>query len=195
MLDPRFWSIGRAAGLFLVLGDVVVLPGLLMFWFRGGQRGGAPPSPAYYVWERGLVLTAIVLTAIGFMVLEGHLQASDGRILARAGAFAYLFAGVLGVAAEALTLSQGYQSDHPAELNVYGLLVTYVVMAFLAQAALGGALLQWRGLAGWIGWATILWNLAWLIVLPLITPRDIYFPVLHHVAPLLIGIALFSSSV
>jgi hypothetical protein len=181
--------------LFLVLGNVVLLPGLLLFWFRGGHRGGALPSPVYCVWERSLILTAIVLTAIGFMVLEAHLQASDGRVLARAGAFAYLFAGVLGAAAEALTLSQGYQSDHPAELKVYGLLVTYIVLAFLAQAALGGAVLQSGVLAAWIGWVTILWNLAWLVALPLTTPRDIYYPVLHHFAPLLIGIALLWSRV
>jgi hypothetical protein len=194
MIDPRFWGIGRAAGLSLVLGNLVLLPGLLLFWFRGGQRGGAPPSPAYYVWERGLILTAIVLTAIGFMMLEGHLQASDGRVLARAGAFAYLFAGVLGVAAEAISLSLAYQSDHPAELKVYAVIVTYVVLAFLAQATIGGALLQSGALAGWIGWVAILWNLAWLVALPIASPRDMYFPVLHHVVPLLIGIALLWSA-
>jgi hypothetical protein len=178
----RFWSIACAAGLFLVLGDIVVLPGLLMFTFRRGQRG-APPSPAYYVWERSLILAAVVLTAIAFVLLEGQLQDGDGRILARIGATAYLFAGVLGVAAEALSLSLGYDKS-------YTLIVVYVVIAFLAQAALGGALLQSRLLAAWIGWATILWNLVWLVALPVITPRDIYFPVLHHVAPLLIGVAL-----
>jgi hypothetical protein len=179
----RFWSIACAAGLFLVLGVIVVLPGLLMFTFRGGQRGGAPPSPAYYVWERSLIMAAVGLTAIGFMLLEGQLQDRDGHILTRIGATAYLFAGVLGVAAEALSLSLGYDKS-------YTLIVVYVVIAFLAQAALGGALLQSRLLAAWIGWATILWNLVWLVALPVITPRDIYFPVLHHVAPLLIGVAL-----
>jgi hypothetical protein len=34
----------------------------------------------------------------------------------------------------------------------------------------------------------------WLVVLPVITPRDIYFPVLHHVMPLMIGIALLSKA-
>jgi hypothetical protein len=183
MLDPRFWSIARAAGLFLVLGVVANLAGVLMFWYRGGQRGGAPPSPAYYVVERSFIMAAVVLTVIGFVLLEGQLQTSAGRILGRAGATAYLFAGVLGVAAEALSLSLGYE-------KLYALIVIYVAVAFLAQAAIGGAVLQAGVLAAWIGWATILWNLAWLVALPLITPRDIYFPVLHHVAPLLIGIAL-----
>ncbi len=183
MIDPRFWSIERAAGFFLVLGNLVLLPGLMMFWIRGGQRGGAPPSPAYFVWERSFVMAAVVLTAIGFELLEEHLQVTGGRVLARTGATAYLFAGILLVAAEALSLSLGYE-------QLYRLIVAYVVVAFLAQAAIGGAVLQSGVLAAWIGWVTILWNLAWLVVLPVITPRDIYFPVLHHFAPLLIGSTL-----
>jgi hypothetical protein len=139
------------------------------------------------VWERSLILTAIILTAIGFVLLEGQLQNSDGRILARMGATAYLFGGALGVVAEALSLSLEYE-------KLYALVVIYVAVAFLAQAAIGGAVLQSGVLAAWIGWATILWNLAWLIALPVFTPRDIYFPVLHHVAPLLIGIALLWSA-
>ena len=45
-------------------------------------------------------------------------------------------------------------------------------------------------MATWIGWLTILWNIAWLIVLPLISRRDMYYPMLHYVMPLVIGIAL-----
>ena len=187
MIDLRFWSLERVAGFALVLANVAVLPGLLMFWFRGGERGGAPPSPAYFVWERSFILAAVVLTAIGFVLLEGHLQASAGHVLARIGATAYLFAGILVVAAESLNPSLGYD-------KLYRLIIIYVVVAFLAQAAIGGALLQSGVLAAWIGWATILWNLVWLVVLPVITPRDIYFPVLHHVMPLVIGIALLSKA-
>jgi hypothetical protein len=187
MIDPRFLSIERAAGFFLVLGMVAFLPGGMMFWIRGGTRGGAPPSAAYFVWERSFVIAAVVLTAIGFVLFEGHLQDSGGHVLARTGSTAYLFAGVLVVAAEALGLSLGYE-------KVYALIVIYVVVAFLAQAAVGGAVLQSGALAAWIGWATILWNLAWLVVLPVTTPRDIYFPVLYHVMPLLIGIALLSKA-
>jgi hypothetical protein len=73
---------------------------------------------------------------------------------------------------------------------VYGSIVMYVLLAFLAQAAFGVSLLRTGLLPGWVGWATIVWNLAWLVVLPIVSPRDIYYPVLHHVAPLLIGIAL-----
>jgi hypothetical protein len=167
----------------LVLGNIVLFPGLVMFWIRGGHRGGAPPSRAYYVWERVLVIAAVPLTAIGFVLLDGHPQKAAGSILARTGATAYLFGGILGVAAEALGLTRKDESFYP-------LIVIYVVLAFQAQAAIGGALLQAGLLAAWIGWFTIVWNFAWLVVLPVITPRDIYFPVLHHVAPLVIGITL-----
>jgi len=183
MNDQRFWRIERAAGLFLVLSFLANLAGVVMFSIRGGASGGAPPSSEYYQWERGLLMISIVFTAIGFVLLEGHLHNTAGHVLGRTGATAYVFAGILGVTAEALDLSGTGQ-------NLYPLIVVYVVLAFLAQAAIGGALRQSSLLAPWIGWATILWNLAWLLVLPVITPRDIYFPILHHLMPLLIGAPL-----
>ena len=178
-----FWRIERAAGLFLVLGFVANIAGVVMFNIRGGASGGAPPSSEYYQWERGLFIAAVVLAAIGFVLLEGHLDTIAGRVLARTGAVAYLFAGMVGVTAEALDLSRTGQ-------NLYPLFVVHVVLAFLGQAAIGGALWQSRIVAAWISWATILWNLAWLVVLPLVTPHDIYFPILHDLMPLLIGVPL-----
>lgn len=188
-MDPQFSNFARAAGLLLILGNVAVFPGLMMFWIRAGHRGGAgkrPPSLAFFVWERSFVMAGVVLTAVGFALLEGALQNTGGSILARTGATAYLFGGILGVAAEALDLTRKEQSFYP-------LVVAYVVLAFLAQAAIGGALLQAGLLAAWIGWVTIVWNLAWFVVVVRITPRDIYFPVLHHAMPLLIGIGLLLS--
>lgn len=182
MIDQRFWSIERVTGFVFVLGFVANLAGVLMFLSRGGIQGGAPPSHTYFVWERSFLLAAVVLTAIGLMLLEGRLQNTDGRVLARVGATAYLFGGILVVVAEALDLNPGQ--------NTYALIVIYVVLALLAQATMGGSLLQAGLLPAWIGWVTIIWNIAWLVVLPVTSPRDIYFPVLHHVMPLVIGIAL-----
>ncbi len=187
MIGPQYWTIGHAAGLVLVLGSVAAFPGLVMFWLRGGHRGGAPQSRAHFVWERSFIMAAVILTAVGFVLLEGSFQSINGGILANIGATAYLFGGVLLVAAETLSLTLGYE-------KLYGLIVIYVVIAFLAQAAIGGALLQAGSLAIWIAWATILWNLAWLAVLSLIARRDMYFPVLHHFMPLVIGIALLWSA-
>lgn len=180
MADLSSWSMQRAAGAFLVLGFLAHAVGVLMFVSR---RGGAAPGPGFMAVERSSIMTAVVLTAIGLMLLDRHLQNTEGRILARAGATAYLLAGTLLVAAEAFALSQ-------EEKNVYALIVIYVVLAFLAQAAVGGALLQSRLIPVWIGWITIAWNLGWLVVLPITTPGDVYYPVLHHLMPLLIGVPL-----
>jgi len=98
------------------------------------------------------------------------------------GASAYFFGAVLLVAAEAMRLPEGQAS--------YPLIVVYVVLAFLGQAAIGGALLQSNLLPAWIGWTTVVWNVALLVILPIVTPGDIYFPVQHHLMPLLIGISL-----
>ena len=186
MIDLQYWSIERAAGSCLVLGFVALLVGVLMFLSRGGLRGGTPPSRAYFVWERSFIMAAVVLTVIGFVLLEGYFQNTDGRVLINMGVTTYLFGGVLVVAAEALSLTLEFE-------KLYGLVVIYVVMALLAQAAIGSALLQSGLLPAWIGWVTILWNIAWLVVLPVTSPRDIYYPGLHHLMPLLIGIALLRS--
>ena len=41
-----------------------------------------------------------------------------------------------------------------------------------------------------IGWVTIVWNLGLLVVLSVITPGDIYYPIAHQIMPLVIGGAL-----
>jgi hypothetical protein len=180
---PLSWTFETMSGLFLALGFLAFLPAGLMFWLRGGPQGRPVPSRAYFLWERSFIMTAVVCTAIGFVLLEGYLQNTASAALVRTGATAYLFAGVLVVVAEALSLSQGFDKHR-------ALIVVYVIVAFLAQAAIGVSLLQAGVLSVWIGWLAIVWNIGWLVALSLVSRRDIYFPVLHHFMPLVIGIAL-----
>jgi hypothetical protein len=72
------------------------------------------------------------------------------------------------------------------------LIVAHVILAFLAQAVFGASLLQTGFLPGWVGWATIIWSLGLLVYLPAFKPRDIYYPWVHYVAPLVIGIGLLA---
>jgi hypothetical protein len=183
MTDPGFLGIKGATGYVLVAGFAANLAGVLMFLYRGGLQGAAPPSPSYFVWERGFIMGSVILTAIGLVLLDGYLQGTGGYVLARAGATAYLLGAVFVVVAEALSLNPGPQ-------NFYPLIVTHVVLALLAQAVVGAALLQAGLLPAWVGWGAILWNVAFLVVLPLTSPRDMYYPILHHIMPLVIGIAL-----
>lgn len=162
--EQSFWTFQRTAGALLVAAILPLVLGLFLFSSR--VLGGAPQSTALLVWERGSFLAAVVLTALGFVLLEATLHETNGRVLARLGASAYFFGAVLLTAAEAMRLGQSSSR----------LIVVYVVLAFLGQAAIGGALLQSNLLPAWIGWTTIAWNLGLLIVLPIVTPGDIYTP-------------------
>jgi hypothetical protein len=182
-MDQGFWSLERTTGAFLVAAALPLALGVYLFLNRNGVQGGAPRNPALYAWERGSILAAVVLTALGLVVLEMIFEGTPARTAARIGAMAYFFGAVLLAAAEAMSLAK-------RETATYPLIVVYVVLALLGQAAVGAAIVQSGLLPAWIGWTAIVWNLAWLIILPVTTPADVYFPVLHHLMPLVIGASL-----
>jgi len=186
-MGERIWSIEFSAGTVLILSFVALAVGATMYWIRVETRGDAPPTQVYFMRERSFIIAAVVLTAVGLALLEGLLQNSAGSVLARSGASAYLFGGILVVTAEASSISQGLHRDWSGQN--WALAIVYVVLAFLAQAAIGGSLLQAELLPPWIGWAAVAWSIGWLLVF-VIKRGDIYFPVLHHVVPLFIGVAL-----
>ncbi len=75
-----------SAGSALTLSFLALAVGAIMCWIRGGTRGGAPPTQVYFLWERSFIVAAVVMTAVGFALLDSLLQDSAGRVLARAGA-------------------------------------------------------------------------------------------------------------
>ncbi len=172
------------AASLLALSFVVFAVGGVLYTGRAIWKWPVGETPAYLRWERGLVIAAVLATVLGLALLEDMLRTPGGTVLARLGMTTYLFGAVIVVVAETAYIGK-------REWN-YTQIVMYVVLAFLAQAAFGVALLRTGLVLGWVGWATIIWNLGWLVVLPIISRRDIYFPVLHHVAPLIIGIALLT---
>jgi hypothetical protein len=141
-------------------------------------------TSSHLLWERGFIMAAVLATVLGLALLEDLLRTAGDTVLSRLGLVTYLIGAVVVLVAETTYLGKGGWS--------YPQVVLYVVLAFLAQAALGVALLRTGLVTGWVGWATVIWNTAWLIILPIFSPRDIYYPVLHHVAPLVIGIALLT---
>lgn len=174
--------IQRITGVVLVLAFVPLTLGIFLFMNRGGIQGGEPRSTALFALERGSLMAAVVLTALGLMMFEKLFAVSGGAAFARLGAITYLMAAVLLITAEAMAL--------PRRDYSYPLIIVYVLLALLGQAAVGVGLIQSGLLSAWIGWATMAWNIAFLIVLPLATPKDMYYPFLHHLMPLLIGISL-----
>lgn len=175
------------AGWLLVLGGLLMVAGIVLWTGRNMWAWPAADRPHYLAWERGLVAAGIVGTLLGFVLLEDLLRASGDAVWSRLGLAAYALAAALGVTAEAYNVAR---RDY-----LYSLIVAYVVLALLGQAAIGLSLLQTGLLAAWVAWATVVWNLGFLVVLPIFSPRDIYFPAVHLAAPLLIGIALIAQGV
>jgi hypothetical protein len=170
-----------AAGL-LVISFVVFSGGGILYTGRAIWKWPAGQAPIYLLWERGFVIAAVLATTLGLVLLADTLDRVAASVAAPLGMMTYLIGAVVVVVAET-----SYLGRHDW---VYPQIVLYVVLAFLAQAAFGVALLHSDLVARWVGWATILWNLSWLVALCILSPRNVYYPALHHAAPLLIGIAL-----
>lgn len=172
----------QIAAILLVACSLIFLVGGILFTGRTIWKWPAGQTPEFLRWERGVVIAALLVNVLGLVLLEDMLRASGESIISRLALVTYLIGAAVIVAAEMAYL-------HNREW-VYPQIVLHVVLAFLAQAAFGAALLQTGLVASWVGWATIIWNLAWLGVLAIVSPRNMYFPALHHAAPLIIGIAL-----
>ena len=172
------------AGWLLILSGIIFVPGGLLYTGRAIWKWPAGQSQSYLYWERGLVMAAVLIATLGLVLLERLLEAASDRILSPLGMAIFLIGAVLVIAAETLSLCR--------QEEVYPMIVVFIILAFLGQAAFGAAILGTGFLPAWVGWATILWNLAWLVILPIARPDNMYYPWLHYVAPLLIGIALLS---
>jgi hypothetical protein len=178
-ISARTIAASLLASSFVVFG----LGGVL-FAGRAFLKWQIAETSSYLTWERGFIVAAVLATVLGLALLEDMLRATGDTFLARLGVLGYLFGAVIVVVAETAYIGKG-------EWN-YPQIALYVVLAFLAQAAIGTALLQTGLVPAWAGWTTVIWNVAWLLIMLVVRPSDIYYPVLHHVAPLIIGITLLT---
>jgi hypothetical protein len=176
------FSTRTIAASLLVLCFVVFTFGGVLYTGRAILNWQIDETSSHLIWERGFIIGGVLATLLGLVLLEDMLRTAGEPVLSRLGMVAYLSGAVVVIVAETAYLGK---RDW-----IYPQIVLYVVLGFLAQAAFGASLLQAGLVAGWVGWFTIIWNLACLVLLLIFSPRDIYFPVLHHVAPLIIGIAL-----
>lgn len=170
------------AGWFLILSFITFVPGGLLYTGRAIWKWPAARSQSYLYWERGFVLAAIIVAVLGLVLLERLLEAAGDSILSPLGLTIFLIGTILVLVAEIFSLAR--------QETIYAAIIVFVVLAFLGQAAFGAAILRTGLLPGGVGWATIIWNLGWLVILPVARPQDMYYPWLHYVAPLFIGIML-----
>jgi len=182
MFSRQFWTERRITGALLVLSVLVLIPGVALYISASNNPrfGLAIGDRASFQLERYFVLTSVIVSTLGLVMLESVLREAGDRVFARLGMFGFMFGAVLVVVVEALLLD-GQQIP-------YALGITYETLAFLSQVAYGASLLQTRLLPRWVGLASIVWNIGWLVVLTLVNYH--YIPLLHALMPLLIGILL-----
>jgi len=172
------------AGWLLILSAMIFVPAGLLFTGRAIFKWPSAQSQGYLFWERGLVMGAILAATLGFVLLTQLLEAAGDKIVSPLAMVVFLLATGLVLAAESFGLKL---HDY-----LYAPIVVFVVLAFLGQAAFGVSILRTGFLPEWVGWVTVIWNVAWLVILPIARPQDMYYPWLHYVAPLVIGIALLN---
>jgi hypothetical protein len=173
--------VSRSAAGCLLLAAAANVTAVVLFNLRDGVNNGSPPTHAYLVIERSLFMAGMLVSALGFCLLA---ERDRDSVLFRFGTLGYLAAGVVGVVAETMNL---------AHLEAYPTTVAYVVLAFLGQAIIGLSLARSDLVRPWLGWLTLAWNIASLVVLSMSRPNDVYYPALHLVMPIPIGIALLRS--
>lgn len=170
------------AASLLVLTFMTFEIGGILFTGRAMLNWQIENRDTYMRWERSFVILPTVLTVLGLVLLADLLRAAGDTYLAQLGMALYLLGAVLVVVAETGFLHNG-DWDYPQ-------VVTFVVLALVAQATFGAALLQTGLLPAWVGWTTLVLNLGYLLVIAVVRPREVYYPAIHFVAPLIIGLAL-----
>lgn len=172
---------GRLSGALIIAAFMLHLGGVVLFngreflnWFDG--------TPALFAWERGLFIAAYGAAALGVAVLESALHQTVRTVLGRLAATSFLIAAVLAIIVEASFLSR--------DTGQTALVVVMVIALFLAEAILGWSLIGSGVASPWVGWVVLFWNLGWLAVLVAGVPEDLYYPILHFLPLLLIGIGL-----
>ncbi len=172
----------RNISAILLIISVVLQRVTVFMWSGRNVLKWSVEMPTFLHWERGSMIAAFVVAALGISLLEIVLREAGETVLAHLGATAFLIGAVIGIIVEASVLST--QGPMPA------LTVVTVAVLFVAEAILGGSLVASNLLPAWIGWTVVVWNIGWLVVFAIAKPDDIYYPILHFFPLLLIGITL-----
>jgi hypothetical protein len=177
----NFLTEQRLTAILLLLSCLIFLGAGTLFTIRVIWDLPIGKSENFLRWERGMVVAAFLVSLLGFGLLEDILRTAGDIGIARLALLLYIISTALVAAAEMSGL---------ANRSVFPQIVLHIVLAYLGQAVFGAALLRTGYLPTWIGWVAIIWTIGCLIIVPIVLPKDIYFPWLFYVVPLIIGIAL-----
>ncbi len=162
----------------LVAGLVIFMVGAVA-WRLEYQRPLADSLPVIHrdsrrrAWIHTWMIVAMVVTPAGLAGLAVVLEGSTARVLAAMATAVYLSGGVCWIASLAFRLSVvpwaaeqtvalGRLPDGFAAYDLWAgvLYVVHMLTAYVASAVVGTAVLASNGLPAWLGWAGVVWGLA-----------------------------------
>ena len=170
MGPPTLLGERRVAGFLLVTGFGVLVVAAFLY--------GDGDYPAGYAWQSNALTVGLVLTLLGLTAFQVVLTDSGDRLLARLGTMAYLVGVVLWIVGDSIDLAGGT----PVFLER-----NYVVLACLAIAAFGAAILRTRVLPRWVGGLAVVWAVVWTV---LYLTRIAEAPLGPNLIPALFGLEL-----
>ena len=137
----------RVAGSLLVSGFAVLVVAAFLY--------GDGDYPAGQTWQSNALTVGLVLTLLGLTAFQVVLTDSGDRLLAQLGMIAYLVGVVLWIVGDSIDLAGGT----PVFLER-----NYVVLACLAIAAFGAAILRTPVLPRWVGGLAVVWAVVWTVL-------------------------------
>jgi hypothetical protein len=134
LLAIGFFSEQVVTGWLLILSGIIFIPGGVLFSGRAIWKWPVAQSQTFLFWERGFVIAALLVAVIGLTGLERMLETAGDRILAPSGIVLLLIWNAIVIYTETFFISR--------QEWVYAPIVTFVVLAFLGQAAFGASILR-----------------------------------------------------
>lgn len=204
----------RVAGILLVSSALIPIGGALVLVLATGYRpviGGTPQEleriagqVTTHRWALSFWVIGYFAALLGFGVLTSLLQESVGRTISSLALLGFVITFILvalettfhmsvtiWAAEETLRNSAvpTYYEPFRQWLSVYGQYI-YSLVALLAIAGYGRALLQTSLVSDWVGWAAIGWSVFWLVAFLVIRTS---IPGVLLIMPLVIGTMLLLS--
>ena len=208
-MDPLTSSHLRAAALLLVGGWVVFWAGAFTppwrWWYGIPVREYLEMVAAHrivWLWIAASFTLGVLLTLAGLVVLGAVLRTAGDRVWSELGQAAFLLGSVLWLASIAFratatvaaaneTISSGTVPPWFVPMRTWSgvIFAIYMVLAYLAIAAYGKALLDTALVPRWLGWAHIFFGLlgavGFVARVPVFDP-----PLMVHLVPGILGVAL-----
>lgn len=212
MADLAFWTPVHVTGAILLLSSIIALgiwPYMLVKDKGGPVIFGQPPRewlrlvhehPRAWRWATLSFVGAILVTTFGLLLFAGLFRRAGDPGFADVGLLAFGFGALLWVVHLAARISVdpwageelAAKGSVPEVFTAIGrwngaLFILFTILAFGGMLLFGAAILATGMLPQWLGWVTIVYSAAGLVIL--VITRDA-LPIMHHLMPLVIGIVL-----